>query len=47
MGSSDRKGLLGRRRRRWEDNMNVNLQEVEWGGMGCIGLAEKWGELAG
>jgi hypothetical protein len=22
--------------------MNVNLQEVEWGGMNWIGLAEKW-----
>jgi hypothetical protein len=42
MGSSDRKRPLGRRRRRWEDNTNVNLQQVEWGGMDWIGLAEKW-----
>jgi len=42
MGSSDRKRPLGRRRRRWEDNTNVNLQQVEWGGMDWIGVAGKW-----
>jgi hypothetical protein len=41
MGRSDRKGPLGRPRRRWEYNMKMNLQEVGWGDMDCIGLAEK------
>jgi hypothetical protein len=26
-------GILGRRRRRWEDNIKMNLQEVRCGGM--------------
>jgi hypothetical protein len=30
---------LGRPRRRWEDNIKMDLQEVEWGGMNCTGLA--------
>jgi hypothetical protein len=30
---------LGRPRRRWEDNIRVDLQEVGCGGMDCIELA--------
>jgi hypothetical protein len=41
MGRSDRKGPLGRRRRRWEDNMKMNFQEAGWGCMDWICLAEK------
>jgi hypothetical protein len=36
---------LGRPRRRWEDNMGMNLQEVGCGGMDWIELAQdrdKW-----
>jgi len=35
-----RKRLLGRPRRRWEDNTKVDLQEVEWVGMDWINLAK-------
>ena len=26
--------------RRWEDNIKIDLQEVEFGGMDCINLAQ-------
>jgi hypothetical protein len=31
---------LGRPRRRWEDNIKMDLQEVGWGGMDWIDLAQ-------
>ena len=31
---------LGRRRRRWEDNIKMDLQEVGFEGMGSIELAQ-------
>jgi hypothetical protein len=31
---------LGRPRRRWEDNIKIDLREVEWGGMDWINLAQ-------
>jgi hypothetical protein len=31
---------LGRPRRRWEDNIKMDLQEVEYGGMDWIDLAQ-------
>jgi len=31
---------LGRRRRRWEDNIKMDLQEIRWGGMDWIDLAQ-------
>jgi len=31
---------IGRRRRRWEDNIKTGLQEVRCGGMDWIGLAQ-------
>jgi hypothetical protein len=34
------KGLLERPRRRWEDNININLREVGCGDMDWIKLAE-------
>jgi hypothetical protein len=30
---------LGRSRRRWEDNIKINLREVGWGGMDWIDLS--------
>jgi hypothetical protein len=30
---------LGRPRRRWEDNIKMDLREVGWGGMDWINLA--------
>jgi len=34
------KGPLGRSRRRWKDNIKIDLQEVEWGGMDWIALPQ-------
>jgi hypothetical protein len=31
---------LGRPRRRWEDNIKVDIREVGWGGMNWIELAQ-------
>jgi hypothetical protein len=31
---------LGRPRRRWEDNIKIDLQEVGWGSMDCIDMAQ-------
>ena len=42
------KRTLGRPRRRWEDNIKMNLQEVGCGGMDWIELAQdrdRWREL--
>jgi hypothetical protein len=40
MGKPERKRPLGRPRRRWEDNIKMNLQEVGCGCMDWIELAE-------
>jgi hypothetical protein len=40
VGRPEGKRPLGRPRRRWEDNIKINLQEVGWGGMDWIDLAE-------
>jgi hypothetical protein len=43
-----RKETLGRLRRRWEDNIKMDLREIGWGGMNCINLAwyrDQWGAL--
>jgi hypothetical protein len=34
------KRTLGRQRRRWEDNMGIDLGEVGWSGMDWIGPAQ-------
>ena len=31
---------LGRPRRRWEDNIKIDLEELGWGGVGWIDLAD-------
>jgi hypothetical protein len=36
----DGKRSLGRPTCRWEDNIKMDLQEEEWGGMDLIDLAE-------
>ena len=38
-GEPEGKRPLGRRRRRWENNINIDLQEVGWG-MDWIDLAQ-------
>ena len=39
VGKSDGKRPLGRSRRRWEDNIKMDLQEVRYEGMDWIELA--------
>jgi hypothetical protein len=40
VGKPEGKRPLGRPRRRWEDNIRMNLQEVGCGGMDWIGLVQ-------
>jgi hypothetical protein len=43
------KRQLGRPRRRWVDNIKMDLLEIGWGGVDWIGLAQdrdKWRALA-
>jgi hypothetical protein len=40
MGKPEGKRPLGRPRRRWEDNINMYIQEVGFGGMDWIFLAQ-------
>jgi len=49
VGKPDGKKPLGRHRRRWEDNIKMDLQEVGCGGMDWIELAQgrdRWRALA-
>jgi hypothetical protein len=36
----DRKSPLGRPRRRWVDNIEMDLLEIGWSGVNWIGLAQ-------
>ena len=40
MGKPERKRPLGRPRRRWEDNIKIDRQEVEFGGIDWVDLAQ-------
>jgi hypothetical protein len=40
MGNPEGKRSLGRPRRRWVDNIQLNFTETGWDGMDWIGLAE-------
>jgi hypothetical protein len=40
VGKPERKRPLGRPRRRWEDNIRMDLREIGWGGMAWIDLAQ-------
>jgi hypothetical protein len=40
VGKPEGKRPLGRHRRRWEDNIRMDLQEVGYGGVEWIGLAQ-------
>jgi hypothetical protein len=40
VGRPEGRRSLGRPRRRWEDNIKMDLQEVGWGGMDWIELAQ-------
>jgi hypothetical protein len=39
VGKQEGKRPLGRARRRWVDNIKINLREIGWGGMDWIDLA--------
>ena len=48
VGKPEGKRSLGRPRRRWEDNIKMDLQEVGWGNMNWIDVAqdrERWRAL--
>jgi hypothetical protein len=48
VGKPEEKRPLGRPRRRWVDNIRMDLGEVEWGDVGWIGLAKdrnRWRDL--
>jgi hypothetical protein len=38
VGKPEGKRPLGRPRRRWEDNIKLDIQEVVWGGKDSIGF---------
>jgi hypothetical protein len=40
VGKPEGKRLLGRPRRRWVDNIGMDLGELGWGGVDWIGLAK-------
>jgi hypothetical protein len=40
MGNPERMRPLGRPRRRWEDNIRMDLRDIGWGGMDWIDLAQ-------
>jgi hypothetical protein len=40
VGKPEGKRPLGRPRRRWMDNIRMNLGEVEWGDVDLIGVAK-------
>jgi hypothetical protein len=40
VGKPEGKRPLGRPRRRWVDNIKMNLREIEWDGMDCTDLAQ-------
>jgi hypothetical protein len=40
VGKRDGKGQLGRPRRRWKYNIKMNIEEVGWGGMDWIDMAQ-------
>jgi hypothetical protein len=41
MGKPERKRPLGRPRRRWVDNIRMDLGEIGWGDVDWIGLAQE------
>jgi hypothetical protein len=40
VGKHEGKRTRGKLRRRWEDTIKMDFQEVGWGGMDCIELAQ-------
>jgi hypothetical protein len=44
VGKPEGKRALGRPRRRWVDNIKLDLGELGWGGVDWIGLAQDRGK---
>jgi hypothetical protein len=42
VGKAEGKGPLGRPRRRWMDNIKMDIREIGWGGMDWIDQAHDW-----
>jgi hypothetical protein len=42
VGKPEGKRPLGRPRRRWVDNIKIDLRETGWDGVGWINLAQDW-----
>jgi hypothetical protein len=42
MGKPEGKRSLGRPRRRWVDNIKIDLTDIGWDGMDWIDLAQDW-----
>jgi hypothetical protein len=40
VGKPEGKTPLGRPKLSWVDNIKMDLGEIEWGGVNCIGLAQ-------
>ena len=40
VGKPEGRRPLGRPRSKWEDNIKMDLQEVEWGGMAWIDMVQ-------
>jgi hypothetical protein len=40
VGKPEGKSPLGRQRCRWLDNIKMDFVDIEWGGVGWIGLAQ-------
>jgi hypothetical protein len=40
VGKSERKRPLGKSKRRWKDNVRMDLREIGWGGVDWIDLAQ-------
>jgi hypothetical protein len=40
VGNPEGKRILGRHRRRWEDNIKVVLRKIRWGDVDWINLAQ-------
>jgi hypothetical protein len=48
VGKPEEKRPLGRKRRRWADNIKMDLREIGWDGMNWIDLdqdRDKWNDL--
>jgi hypothetical protein len=41
VGKKEEKRPLGRPRRRWENNIKMDLREIEWGDVDWINLAQE------